>query len=359
MALFGEKYGERVRVVRIGDFSLELCGGTHTQRSGEIGLVKLTDERGVASGTRRVEAADAAKASLERFREEHAVVRALEDAALRPARASCSARSSGGSSRLRAVAARARAAAARGGARAGCSSGPSPPPTVAGVRVLAERVDGLEARELRDLADGLRRKLRSGVVVLGRAEGGKASLLVAVTDDLKARAPAGDLVRELAPSSEAGAAVEPTWPRPAVRTRSGSTTRWRRRCGEVSRRLEAVVRRFGSSAWATIVIGLGARLRSGARPTSRCSTTSQDGRRRVHEHPEPRGRRARYRASTTPQGQAQPRAALPATVYDPFIEVVARENGLSLGPDQGGGPGRVGIRSRRRLAARVRRASCS
>ena len=78
MALFGEKYGGRVRVVRIGEFSLELCGGTHTARSGEVGLVKLTHERGIASGTRRVEAVSG-EGSLARFREGDRIVRSLEE----------------------------------------------------------------------------------------------------------------------------------------------------------------------------------------------------------------------------------------------------------------------------------------
>jgi len=195
MALFGEKYGDRVRVVRIGDFSVELCGGTHTARAGEIGLIKLTDERGVASGTRRVEAVTG-EASLERFREAHALVCRLETqlsvsrdrvAAEVERRLEHAREVQKDLERLRLETVRTRLFERVASA-----------PTVAGVRVLVERVDGVEAADLRDLADALRRKLDSGVVVLGRAEGGKASLLVAVTDDLKARTPAGELVRTLA-----------------------------------------------------------------------------------------------------------------------------------------------------------------
>jgi alanyl-tRNA synthetase len=194
MALFGEKYGDRVRVVSIGDFSRELCGGTHCARSGEIGLVKLVQEHGIASGTRRVEAVSG-EGSLERFRREHAIVRALEgqlsvpgDRVLQEIERRLE--------ELRAAQrdlegqriARVRERVARRAAD---------PEIVAGVRLLVERVDGLEPKEMRELADSLRGKLRSGVVVLGRSDGPRASVLVAVTRDLTDRLPAGDLVRSL------------------------------------------------------------------------------------------------------------------------------------------------------------------
>ncbi len=195
MALFGEKYGERVRVVRIGDFSLELCGGTHVGRSGEIGLVKLTGERGVAAGTRRVEAISGEQ-SLHRFREEDALVRAVTGLA--------------GSSRDELVAELARRLdqvkalqreveqLRRQGREQSMAEGVEEAENVEGIRFFARRVDGVGKDEARALADSLRRKLGSGVVVLGRAEEGKASILVAVTEDLTDRLPAGDLVRELA-----------------------------------------------------------------------------------------------------------------------------------------------------------------
>ena len=196
MALFGEKYGDRVRVVRIGDFSLELCGGTHTGRSGEIGLVKLTEERGVASGVRRVEALSG-EGSLERFQREHALLgrlarelsvtgeeRVIEEVGRRLAQLRELERQL---ERQRLAAERERLARLAADAQ-----------VVDGVKFMAERVDGLEAAEMRELADGLRRKLGSGVVVLGRVDGEKASLLVAVTEDMQESLPAGWLVRELA-----------------------------------------------------------------------------------------------------------------------------------------------------------------
>jgi alanyl-tRNA synthetase len=194
MALFGEKYGDRVRVVRVGDFSLELCGGTHCARSGDVGLVKLIQERGVASGVRRIEAVTG-EGALRRFREEHAIVRALEE------RLSVSAERLPDEVERRIgdlrEAQRALEDQRIAGVRERLAQAAERPRTVAGVRFLAERVDGLRPQELRELADGLRRKLRSGVVVLGRADGPKASVLVAVTRDWTDRLPAGDLVRSL------------------------------------------------------------------------------------------------------------------------------------------------------------------
>jgi alanyl-tRNA synthetase len=194
MALFGEKYGGRVRVVRIGDFSLELCGGTHVERTGEIGLVKLTQEHGIASGTRRVEAISG-DGALDRFREEHGIVRTLEEQLSVPRDQlveEIGRRLDQGRELQRALD-RQKLDDVRSRLLAEVDSAPR----VGGVGVVAERADGLEPQEMRELADNLRRKLGSGVVVLGRAEADKASLLVAVTKDLTGRVPAGELVREL------------------------------------------------------------------------------------------------------------------------------------------------------------------
>ncbi len=195
MALFGEKYADRVRVVRVGDFSVELCGGTHCARSGEIGLLKLTQERGIASGTRRLEAVTG-EGSLDRFRQDYAVVKALEELLSVPGKdvvpeivrrleQTRALQREMERERLRAM-------------QQSLSRGAEETETVGGIKVIAHRVDGLSSQEARTLADNLRRKLGSGVVILGRADDAKAHLLVAVTDDLKERLPAGDLVRELA-----------------------------------------------------------------------------------------------------------------------------------------------------------------
>jgi len=194
MALFGEKYGDQVRVVTIGDFSRELCGGTHTERSGQIGLVKLTGERGIASGTRRIEAVSG-QGSLDRFRQDQAIVRALEDSLSAP-RDKLVEEIDRRLAQLRALQ-RDLERQRVGSVRDRLARQATDPPRAGGVALLAERVDGLSPQEMRELADGLRQKLGSGVVVLGRSEGGKASLLVMVSPNLADRLSAVDIVRDL------------------------------------------------------------------------------------------------------------------------------------------------------------------
>jgi alanyl-tRNA synthetase len=194
MALFGEKYGDRVRVVRVGDFSLELCGGTHTARTGEIGLVKLTQERGIASGTRRVEAVSG-EGSLTAFRLDYGIVKSLEQQ-LSVSRDLVLGEVEKRLDRVRALQRELEQQRLQG-IRERLLQSTDEAEEVAGTRVLARRVEGLGPQEMRELADALRGRLHSGVVVLGRAEGKKASLLVAVTEDLKKKVAAGDLVRAL------------------------------------------------------------------------------------------------------------------------------------------------------------------
>ncbi len=192
MALFGEKYGDRVRVVKIGDFSTELCGGTHTQATGEIGLVKLVGESSVASGIRRVEAMTGTGA-LEEFRRGFEVARVVPggETALR-SRLSADdeeiKRLRKELDQMRFKAASASVADAAGEAV-----------EVKGVKLLARRVDGVDKAQMRDLVDQLRGKLGSGVVVLGAAADGKVTLIVGVTKDLTGRLQAGKVVGALAP----------------------------------------------------------------------------------------------------------------------------------------------------------------
>ena len=203
MALFGEKYGDKVRVVRIGDFSTELCGGTHTRATGEIGLIKLVGEGSVSSGVRRVEAVSGWGA-LGEFRRDYEVARAVGQIV-------GGAETSGQSESALADALRARIAAneeemkklrreldAARMKSASAAAGDARAVEVKGIKLLVQRVDGLERGPMRDLVDQMRGKLGSGVVLLGAASDGKVSLIVGVTKDLTGKVHAGKVVGALA-----------------------------------------------------------------------------------------------------------------------------------------------------------------
>ena len=201
MALFGEKYGDKVRVVKIGDFSTELCGGTHASATGEIGLVKLLGENSVSSGVRRIEAVTGTGA-LEEFRRGFAVAKVAEQVA---GKADASTPADALRNKLTAQdeelkrlrreldEARMKSAAGR------VSNAAAEAVEVSGVKVLAQRVDALDRGQVRTLVDNLRNKLGSGVVVLGGVqEDGKVALIVGVTKDLTGRVQAGKVVAQLA-----------------------------------------------------------------------------------------------------------------------------------------------------------------
>ncbi len=201
MALFGEKYGDKVRVVKIGDFSTELCGGTHAAATGEIGLVKLLAENSVSSGVRRIEAVTGTGA-LEEFRRGFAVAKVAEQVtgkadAHTPADALRNkiAAQEEELKRLRRELDEARMKSAAGRV----SNAAAEAVEVSGVKVLAQRVDALDRGQVRTLVDNLRGKLGSGVVVLGGVqEDGKVALIVGVTKDLTSRVQAGKVVAQLA-----------------------------------------------------------------------------------------------------------------------------------------------------------------
>ena len=203
-ALFGEKYGDRVRVVKIGDFSIELCGGTHTEALGEIGLLKLTGESSVSSGVRRVEAITGAT-SLAEFRRDAEVARIAAQFAgspeLSPAEA-LQARLAAADEELKRLRRELDELRLKS-ASASTANAAQTAVDVSGVKLLAQRVDGVDKAQLRTLVDDLRLKLGSGVVVLGTITGsgaeGKVSLVVGVTKDLTGRVQAGKLVAQLAP----------------------------------------------------------------------------------------------------------------------------------------------------------------
>ncbi|HEU5235041.1 MAG TPA: alanine--tRNA ligase [Terriglobales bacterium] len=199
MALFGEKYGERVRVVKIGDFSTELCGGTHTSATGEIGLLKILREGSVSSGVRRVEAVSG-EGSLQHFRKdhqlEHVVSTFIGRADESPAQALKTEleRRDEEIRRLRKELEQMRMKSAA----SAVSSAADHVEEANGIKVLTQRVDNLERNQMRTLVDNMRNKLGSGVVVLGSVQDGKVALIVGVTKDLTQRVQAGKIIAEVA-----------------------------------------------------------------------------------------------------------------------------------------------------------------
>jgi alanyl-tRNA synthetase len=198
MALFGEKYGERVRVVKIGDFSTELCGGTHTGATGEIGVVKLLNEGSVSSGVRRVEAVTGLGA-LNEFRRDFQAAQLASQLApdLAPADALRQRLASNEEEvkRLRRELDEARMKSAA----SSLSAATDQVIEVKGVKVLAQRVGALDRGQMRTLVDNLRNKLGSGVVILGSADGdGKVALIVGVTKDLTGKLAAGKVIGPIA-----------------------------------------------------------------------------------------------------------------------------------------------------------------
>jgi alanyl-tRNA synthetase len=200
MALFGEKYGEKVRVVKIGDFSTELCGGTHTAATGEIGTIKLLGEGSVSSGVRRVEAVTGLGA-LKEFRRDFAVAQLANQLApsieLSPAD-SLRNKLAANEEELKKLR-RELDEARMKSAASSVSSAADQAVEVKGVKVLAQKVGALDRGQLRTLVDNLRNKLGSGVVVLGSVqEDGKVAIIVGVTKDLTAKLQAGKIIAPVA-----------------------------------------------------------------------------------------------------------------------------------------------------------------
>ena len=181
MALFGEKYADKVRVVGVGDFSKELCGGTHVSRTGDIGLFKITSESSISSGVRRLEAVTG-DGAYEQYKESadclatlaHTLKASEPDVVEAVERVLAEKRDQEKEiERLKAKLAQAGASDLVEGAR-----------DIKGLRVIAAKVDGLDRGQMRSLADSLRNKLGSGVVVLGSGENGQVALIAAATKDV-------------------------------------------------------------------------------------------------------------------------------------------------------------------------------
>ncbi len=191
MMLFGEKYGAEVRVVRIGGVSVELCGGQHVGRSGEIGLFKIVSDGSLAAGVRRVEAVTGLVA-LEWAQTQARLLREAASA-LRTAPEELPGRVEKLGRRVKQLereVEEAKAEAALGGRREGGEI-----EDIGGLRVLVQQADGTPKKALRPLADKLRDRLGSGVVVVAACEEGKAAVLVAATKDLAGKVHAGEVVR--------------------------------------------------------------------------------------------------------------------------------------------------------------------
>jgi alanyl-tRNA synthetase len=194
-ALFGEKYGDVVRVVSVGDFSMELCGGTHATAAGDIGLFRIVSESGIAAGVRRIEALTGAAALAQVHQQEQSLQRLAELIKADPQNVE---------QRLQRLVEQqkelektleqlqARANAELGGSLLDQVQ------NVDGIKLLATRIEGSDGKGLRELSDQLRDKLGSGVLVLAGAQDGKVALLVAVTGDLTGTVKAGELIKPLA-----------------------------------------------------------------------------------------------------------------------------------------------------------------
>ncbi len=196
MALFGEKYGDRVRVVTVPGFSVELCGGTHVRATGDIGPFVITSESGIAAGVRRLEALTGAGA-VSYIQERDRAIADTQAALNAPVSEMADAvqRLQAEIKRLTRENAQLRMKAAMGATR----DEQDDTVTIGDARLVARRVSGLDKEALRGLSDSLRDRLKTGVVVLAAENDGRVQLLVSVTKDLTSRVKAGQLVKELAP----------------------------------------------------------------------------------------------------------------------------------------------------------------
>ncbi len=196
MALFGEKYDDEVRVLNFGDFSVELCGGTHVERTGDIGVFKIVSEGGVAAGVRRIEAMTGEhaltwmNAKQSALGEVSAALKSQPDQVLGKVEQLLKR-----NKELEKELAQAKQALLTGGAGGDVTDRAV---DVSGLKVLATRMDGADAKTLRDAVDRFKDKLKNGVVVLGSVDDGKVRLAAGVTRNNVDRIKAGDLIKPVA-----------------------------------------------------------------------------------------------------------------------------------------------------------------
>ncbi|MES9904051.1 MAG: alanine--tRNA ligase [Sedimenticola sp.] len=195
MALFGEKYDDQVRVLRMGDFSTELCGGTHVKAVGDIGLVKITAETGIASGVRRIEAVTGEQAINWVEVDENRLYRVA--GLVKSGRDDVEGKVAQLVERNRKLEKELERLKAKLASAAGSdlSTGAT---DIGGVKMLVAKLEGVDPKSLRDTMDQLKNKLGSAVIVLATADGGKVSLVAGVTKDQTGKVKAGDLVKYVA-----------------------------------------------------------------------------------------------------------------------------------------------------------------
>ncbi len=195
MALFGEKYGDEVRVLSIGDFSVELCGGTHVKRAGDIGIFKIISESGIASGIRRIEAVTG-EGALQWIKENEHRLADIADA-VKSSKSEAKDKVVQLVERNRTLEKeldqlKTKLASQAGSDLAGAAV------EIEGIKVLAQKIEGADPKSLRDTLDQLKSKLGSAAIVLGTSNGSKVSLIAGVTKDQTNRIKAGDLVNAVA-----------------------------------------------------------------------------------------------------------------------------------------------------------------
>jgi alanyl-tRNA synthetase len=209
MALFGEKYGDRVRVVSIPGFSVELCGGTHVRATGDIGLLLITEESGVAAGVRRIEAITGAGAVARAQQDRSTLEDVVSTLSVTPDHAVDAVQKLHSEAKRLAREVEQLKMKVALGRSSGKDASADEPIEIDGIKLVTKRVSGLEKSALRGISDALRDRVGSGVVVLASENDGKVGLVVSVTKDLTSKLQAGRIVKELAPIVGGGGGGRP------------------------------------------------------------------------------------------------------------------------------------------------------